>query len=815
MLSGGATKTFTASEQNYHGPINASSTNAQQATVSPNQGTGPSAIFTVTPLDAGNPAIDVSDDHNNHKQVFLTITGPLTTNPTSLSFNGTTQPQQFNASDPNYGGTLHASSDNQNVATVNPNGTGPNATFTVTPVAQGNANITVTDDNGGSAVVTVSVSTGGLIINPTSLTIRVNDQKTFTATENNFSGLFFANSTNILQATVSPSQAPGPGPATFTVTGVSAGNPSIGVTDGHSPPQFVSVAVTGPLTTNPTSLTFDGSSTSPQTFNASDPNNSSTINTSNSNPNVASVSPPSAPGSNVIFTVTPLVQGNTTITLTDGQGATATEDVTVQDGPLMVSTNSLTFNSATAPSQNFTASENFYNRLISTGGCGGIVSVNPPNGPGPSQQFTVSPLAAGSCTLAVTDDHGGSRQISITVLGQLMVNPSSLTFTDVGPANSKTFVASESGYSGLVTESDNCSGVATVSPASGNAPVTFTVTAVASATGGSCTITVADDHGGSAPVSVTVGPFGPVVPNPNTFSFVGAGQTGNFTVSETNYTGSFTATDNGTNPCSTAGIATISPASGTSFTITSQGPGNCAFNLNAYHGQTAEVTVFVTTGTLTVNPTTIQIANITTGPTPAPFTASDPNNPGNYIASSNNSTVATVNCLAPCSGTSAQVIVTPVGNGQATITVTDGVPGSQANVSIGVGTSPLIKPHKLPKTTLNPRPEPARPPIGTPTSGANGLKLNQSSILLMGVGATGSISATDTGFSGQLTAMTSTANVATASVIRTGPSTWAIVVTSRGVGVASIVVSDGHAAPQTIVVRVLETPRVKSAATPP
>jgi hypothetical protein len=83
----------------------------------------------------------------------------------------------------------------------------------------------------------------------------------------------------------------------------------------------------------------------------------------------------------------------------------------------------------------------------------------------------------------------------------IMVTPSSLSFNGAGSSEQGTETVSESGYTGTIAQTNTCSGVATVSPASAAAPATFTITAV---NAGSCTITYADSHSNTATSNVVV-----------------------------------------------------------------------------------------------------------------------------------------------------------------------------------------------------------------------------------------------------------------------------------------------------------------------
>jgi len=82
----------------------------------------------------------------------------------------------------------------------------------------------------------------------------------------------------------------------------------------------------------------------------------------------------------------------------------------------------------------------------------------------------------------------------------LTSNVSSVAFTVVG--QNANFTVSENGYSGALTATSTCAGIATVSPASGTGPsALFTVTSVAA---GTCMVTVKDANNQAAAVGVTV-----------------------------------------------------------------------------------------------------------------------------------------------------------------------------------------------------------------------------------------------------------------------------------------------------------------------
>jgi hypothetical protein len=85
--------------------------------------------------------------------------------------------------------------------------------------------------------------------------------------------------------------------------------------------------------------------------------------------------------------------------------------------------------------------------------------------------------------------------------GALSVSPTTLSILGLGTANNSTLTASEPNYSGAftATPSSACSGVVSLSA------TTFTSSVVVTPLGaGACTITVADDHGGSTTVQTGV-----------------------------------------------------------------------------------------------------------------------------------------------------------------------------------------------------------------------------------------------------------------------------------------------------------------------
>lgn len=119
----------------------------------------------------------------------------------------------------------------------------------------------------------------------------------------------------------------------------------------------------------------------------------------------------------------------------------------------------------------------------------------------PTSTPTATPSPTSSPTATPTSAPTPTPTSTPTATPTPSLSPTSLTFTNTGVAQSLT--ATETNYSGVLTQSNTCSGIATVSPASRTGPSgSFTVTSVSA---GSCTVTITDSaaHTVAASISVT------------------------------------------------------------------------------------------------------------------------------------------------------------------------------------------------------------------------------------------------------------------------------------------------------------------------
>jgi hypothetical protein len=114
-------------------------------------------------------------------------------------------------------------------------------------------------------------------------------------------------------------------------------------------------------------------------------------------------------------------------------------------------------------------------------------------------------IATDSAHLYAIGSTGAIYVSPVTAFGNVVLSPTALNFLATGGAYAQTFSASETNYSGTLSQNNTCnpnSGtIATVSPASGSAPATFTVTPQSA---GTCMVTISDNNGQSTPLTVTV-----------------------------------------------------------------------------------------------------------------------------------------------------------------------------------------------------------------------------------------------------------------------------------------------------------------------
>ncbi len=256
-----------------------------------------------------------------------------------------------------------------------------------------------------------SSSPGNLTASPLVATISgVGNTAVIAASEPSYNGAITGTSGNTGIATVTGS-GNGPGPVNFTLHGVAAGSTTFTVADNHGGSLVIPVNVFGTLTVTPQTLQFTTGST--QTVSATEASYSGVISAASGNTGIATVSPASGSSQPVVFTVTPVAAGQTTLTVTDDHGGSVVVSIFVA-GTLTVTPGSLAL-SVGGPIGSLTVFEsNYFGTYTLAGFDGTKISVVPTTGSG-SLGVTVSPLAGGSTTITVTDDHSGSVSVPVTV----------------------------------------------------------------------------------------------------------------------------------------------------------------------------------------------------------------------------------------------------------------------------------------------------------------------------------------------------------------------------------------------------------------
>jgi hypothetical protein len=582
-------QTATVAETGYSQGYTATSTNNAVATVSPGSGNGP---FTVTPGGtAGTCSIKFEDAYNNTGSIAVTVnaggaTGPLLVFPNNIAFSQASLGSEAGivVSETGFAGTFTAVSSNTGVATVTPSsasGPGP-AVFEVAPVAAGSCTVTIADGHGGSLVVNVTVSFSAFAVVPTTITFTSPFGAPQTVTASGGVVPYTATSSDPTKATVAVAAG------VVTITPVNTGTVTVTVYDNNNPQSSVAITVniaSGVVAASPSSLTFTSPTAGTQTTTPSETGYVGNFTASIDNTNVATVSPASGSGA---FTVTPVSAGTCNLTFTDTNGNSTVVPITVSAGIVVVTPNTLSFAKPTAAAKTFTASEGGYSGTwANSSSNGAIATVATPVAN--ASAITVTPHAAGSCTISASDGTNVGH-VGVNVASGVPIASPAGPINFASPTGSQVITVSETGYVGTFNASSSNSAVATVSFKNG----VFTVTAVGA---GTCTVTFTDSNGNSVVVTVNVAAgFITCAPGSVAFPFPTA-PTQQIAPSETGYTGNFTVSS------SAPSVATVSPSSGVGpFTVTPVAAGSCNINISDSNGNTLAVPITVASGQVLLSP---------------------------------------------------------------------------------------------------------------------------------------------------------------------------------------------------------------------
>jgi hypothetical protein len=656
IAAGGSTP-LTAFEPYYTGTITTPNcgTTASFSPTSRNASGGPtsSAAFTVTAGITGTCNGTVTDNHGQSKPLTVTVTGgTFSISPTSSkinAFGNTGKTATFAATETGYGGTFTASSSNTGIATVSSaSNAGSPASFTVTAAGSGTATITVSDgtppDQTYNVTVTGKLSAPDLPFSTSTAQLVVSEPL--------YSGQVNLDLSKCGAVASGPASATASGgTATFTITGIGPGSCAATVTDDHGqsdPSQItvsrsaLSVSPSGTQTIDLTSSTTTFGVTAGETYFTGP----FTANSSASG--VASVSPSSANGSPASFTVTGLTIGSATITISDGL-VNRTIPVTVTGGGLSA-------NNVTISGQNgtLTASEPFYTGPISVdaSACTNVATLttstpqNGSGGSGSSAAFIFSGVNEGSCTAVVSDNHGSSQNVTVTVVpGTLSAPPVTVDGASLNGILTASEAYNPNAFTAVFTDA-TCTGIATLaSPATGtgglNSSAGFVITVSgATAADVTCPVSVSDNTTGTVTSNITIltgahasaarrrrfSPIGLRAPAPTSNAATSklvpsetnlvmrrgdASATKTISVVEPGYTGAFTISN------SRPDIATAS--------LVNSGPGSAQITVTARAGGTALLTVTDANGNVLTIPVAVSTGIRGTG---SPIRRPAPDTPG-------------------------------------------------------------------------------------------------------------------------------------------------------------------------------------------
>ena len=202
-------------------------------------------------------------------------------------------------------------------------------------------------------------------------------------------------------------------------------------------------------------------------------------------------------------------------------GGNASSLTGVNGQAISVSPSSLTFASPTAAAQSVVASENFAGTVsASAGTCATVspasqdVAVTPRSGGIKTATFSVAPVAAGTCTVTLTDKKGNTAPVAITV-GSLL--PGNLYVADYGNNAIKEVLAA-GGYTTILTLATGYNATGVAVDASGDV---FMADNGAGSSGGGAFEILAS--GGSIPPSPTINQIGSELVAPFGIGVDGAG----------------------------------------------------------------------------------------------------------------------------------------------------------------------------------------------------------------------------------------------------------------------------------------------------
>jgi hypothetical protein len=707
----GAAKNVAVSQAEFSGRFEVSSNCSGIATVRAESNAEGQASYEVTPIAKGSCTVTFAGGLKESASLFVGVepAGTVDVKPSSLAFKttGSGAAQRATVLQAGFDGSFKVSNDCKGVATLRAaSNAGGKASFIVTPVAKGECVATFTGGSGENGQLAVSVALAGdVLVDPSSLHFDATTPgaaQSVAVSQAGYDAAFQEADTCGGIATIA-STSNAHGKAVYSVTPVGKGTCGATFQGGHgqSAPLSIVVEPPGSIVVDPASLSFNAvGAGAAKSAAVSQSGFTGTFAESDNCNGIATVVAASNTGGHAAYTVTPVAGGTCSATFSGGNAETAPLAISVMPPPpgdVVVAPSTLAF-TATGPdaAANVAISQtHFDGAFTEKDDCSAIALVAAKSNAGGSASYTVTPLAKGDCTATFTGAGAQSAPLAVSVapLGDVLADPSSLTFVSAGSRSAKPVAVSQTGYTQSFTESDTCNGIATVAEeANGKGSASYTVTAVAN---GDCVATFTGGNKLSTPVSIAVAipPPGPVVVNPNalTFTATGSGASQLVAVSQSGFTGSFTESDNCT------GIATIVPASavgGARYRVTPEAKGNCTATFHGGGGQSSPLTIEVAPpGSVVVNPSAMAFTATGSGASQT-VAISQSGFSGSFTETDNCTGIATIVPASAVGGTHYRVTPEAKGNCAATF---HGGNGESAPLTIGV-TPPgnvVVKPDAL------------------------------------------------------------------------------------------------------------------------
>ncbi|MFM9052061.1 MAG: hypothetical protein ACKOKF_07060, partial [Bacteroidota bacterium] len=563
------------------------------------------------------------------------------------------------------------------------------STATISGLLAGGYNVTVTDANGCISSASATVSNIGGPIAAASVTNNVSCN----GGNNGTASVSVSSGTPPFSYTWSPS-----GGATFTASGLSAGNYTVNITDSYGCITSDNVTITQPT------IVSVSASSNPVTCNGLLNGSAS----ANANGGTGSFNYNWNPGNISGSTAIGLAGGNYTVTATDANGCTASASVIVQQ-PTQVNV------TTTAQNVSCNGGTNGSATAVATGGNGGFsYSWFPTGGNG----SIGTGLSAGNYTVTATDINGCTGTTSLVIQQPAAISLSvttidatcgslngSATVSASGGAGGYTYTWTSSSsttntannlpggaYTVTVTDANGCtrSAIATISNI-GGPTITASVLNNVSCNGGANGSATVNIPNGTAPYNYSWAPSG------GTGAVANGLPAGNYSITVTDANGCISS-DNVTitqpvslsiqtssNPSTcfggNGGSATVISAGGTApYTYSWNNGGGSGSTANNLTAGNYTVTVTDANGcTRSSTATVSQPAAVTVNTTTIPATCNGASN-GTATASPSGGTAGYTFSWFPAGGTGATAVGLSAGN--YTITVTDANGCSQTSSTI-------------------------------------------------------------------------------------------------------------------------------------